>query len=269
MMKTLPATPVAYEELTGLRAELVAHPLYTSLRTLDDVRIFMQHHVFAVWDFMSLLKALQRTLTCVEVPWTPHGNNDAGRFINEIVLGEESDEDGRGGFRSHFEFYLEAMEQCGADTRPICTFIDTLARGCPVEVALDEADVPDSVQQFVRHTLSIASCGKTHRIAAAFFFGREDVIPDMFRALVEDLRREFRGLERLLYYLDRHIEVDADDHGPRAQAILDEICEGNTQRKEEALETARTALQARTALWDGVSRELWAHREAVTGLTAT
>ena len=57
--------------LAPLRRQVAGHPLYARVRTIEDVRIFMQSHVFAVWDFMSLLKALQRTLTCVDVPWTP------------------------------------------------------------------------------------------------------------------------------------------------------------------------------------------------------
>lgn len=106
-------------ELTTLRTELVAHPLYRSLCSIEAVRTFMQHHVFAVWDFMSLLKALQRAVTCVELPWMAQGNPEACRFVNEIVLGEESDQDGRGSYRSHFELYLEAMQDCGADAQPI------------------------------------------------------------------------------------------------------------------------------------------------------
>lgn len=269
MTKAVLEAPVGADELTGLRAELVAHPIYHSLQTLDDVRVFMQHHVFAVWDFMCLLKALQRALTCVEVPWVPVGDNDARRFINEIVLGEESDEDGHGGFRSHFELYLDAMEECGADTQPLETFLQAIRDGEEVETALARSGAPPSVCRFVLHTMEITRSGDVHRMAAAFFFGREDVIPDMFRELVEDLRQEFFGLGRLLYYLDRHIEVDSDDHGPRAQAILEKLCGGDTRRQEEALETARAALQARVALWDGVLLDINRVRQETPGIYAT
>jgi hypothetical protein len=71
---------------------IVAHPVFRRLTSVTALRIFMEHHVYAVWDFMSLLKALQRAVTCIELPWVPCGDPAARRFINEIVLDEESDQ---------------------------------------------------------------------------------------------------------------------------------------------------------------------------------
>lgn len=256
MSKLVLEAPAGYGKLSGFREELVQHPVYKGLHCMDAVRTFMKYHVFAVWDFMSLLKALQRAVTCVEVPWVPRGEPDVRRFVNEIVLAEESDEDGRGGYLSHFELYCQAMEECGADTRPVETFLEALREGGDTRSALRRAAVPEPVRQFVEHTLTIASCGQTHRIAASFFFGREDVIPDMFRALVEDLRAEFPQLRQLIYYLDRHIEVDGDDHGPRAYSLLTALCHDDPVLLEEAAETARASMRARYALWDGVLAEI-------------
>ena len=73
--------------------------------------------MFAVWDFMSLLKAIQRELCGVGVPWVPSPNLQATRLVNEIVLGEESDEDGEGGYASHFVLYRRAMQRCGANVQ--------------------------------------------------------------------------------------------------------------------------------------------------------
>jgi hypothetical protein len=256
MTETVSTAPSPYREISRLRAELVAHPLYGSLHSLESVRTFMKYHVFAVWDFMSLLKALQRAVTCVEVPWMPEGNPSVRRFVNEIVLGEESDEDGRKGFLSHFELYYEAMKECGADTEPIETFLRAIRDGATVPDALRQAHVPEFVSQFVGNTMGTALSRDPHRIAAAFFYGREDVIPDMFRALVADLRRDFPELHRLIYYLDRHIEVDGDDHGPRARQIVTMLCSSNRTWHQEAVETALASLRARFALWDGVLGEL-------------
>ena len=136
--------------LAPLRDRLLRHPVHGSLGTLDDVRRFMSCHVFAVWDFMSLLKRLQRELTCVEVPWVPVGDAEVRLLINEIVCGEESDVDPRGGRIAHFDLYLRAMTEAGADTG-LATRLDRLLaageraafapeRGGPVDAARDEAD---------------------------------------------------------------------------------------------------------------------------------
>ena len=114
---------LAYESLQhtsvleNLRFDLLNHPLYESVQTHENLRLFMREHAFAVWDFMSLLKRLQQIATCCDIPWSPASDASHARFINEIVLGEECDEDGRGGYSSHFELYLSAMEEVEADTR--------------------------------------------------------------------------------------------------------------------------------------------------------
>src|ERR1700760_2966336 len=102
-----------------LRKQLIEHPLYKHINSLNELSVFMEHHVFAVWDFMSLLKALQQKLTCTTLPWMPAGNANTRYLINEIVTGEESDIDEYGNRTSHFELYLKAMAQAGASAEAI------------------------------------------------------------------------------------------------------------------------------------------------------
>src|SRR5260221_9448804 len=242
------------EVLAPKRAQVVDHPLHGRLATLDDVHLFMEHHVFAVWDFMSLLKSLQRELTCVEVPWIPRGDAASRRMVNEIVLGEESDEDVNGGYLSHFELYRAAMQQCGADSSRIDAFLRHVTGGISVQVALTRASAPAAAQRFVLSTFQTIESGSVPRIAAAFTLGREDIIPDMFRRLVADLSRQSRDrLSRFLDYIDRHIRLDGERHGPMAARLLDSICGTSSERWEEAFVGARDALEARRVFWDDIA----------------
>jgi hypothetical protein len=229
---------------------VISHPLYRQLNNMNAVVTFMEHHVFAVWDFMSLLKTLQRGLTCVEVPWVPTGPTSSRRLINDIVLVEESDERGSE-FISHFELYVEGMRQAGADTGPIDAFIGFLRQGRAVLPALKEAGVPDPAIDFVTTTWGIIEHGPLHCQAAAFAFGREDLIPDMFDQ-VAALDSELGGLSVFVDYLRRHIQVDSEEHTPMAMQMLAELCGNDDSRLAECEETMIVALKARIRLWDGI-----------------
>jgi pyrroloquinoline quinone (PQQ) biosynthesis protein C len=276
-------TTVSYEIASGeesllrviapLRERLAEHPLYGAIRTVEALRVFQQSHVYAVWDFMSLLKALQRALTCVEVPWVPSADAGSRRLINEIVLGEESDEY-QGEALSHFELYLRAMESCGADTSPVLRLIAELGagkgprtepaarlnpgsdtgRGARLEAGL--AGAPVEAAAFVRGTFRVLATGESHRIAAAFTYGREDLIPEMFTSFVRALDAEMPGqIAPFRYYLERHVELDGDHHAPMAAAMMRALCP-TEKHWGEAAESAIEALEARLALWNGIYARL-------------
>jgi hypothetical protein len=239
--------------LAPLRKQLAAHPLYPRIRTLDHVRLFMESHVFAVWDFMSLLKVLQRTLTCVDLPWVPTPFPVSRRFVNEIVLGEESDEY-QGRPISHFEIYLEAMEQVKADTRAIRHIVSCAPLGVD---RLSFEGAPAAAKEFVETTFRVIYRGSSAAQAAAFAFGREDAIPGMFRSLVRQLNQEMSGeLDQFVWYLERHIEVDGDDHGPLSLKMVTDLCDDDPALWEEASQAAEEALRARLRLWDGVLTQI-------------
>lgn len=231
------------------RDKLTTHPLYTQIRTPADFRVFMQYHVYAVWDFMSLLKALQRELTCVDIPWIPKGSADVRYLINEIVLGEESDVDESGRRISHFELYLRAMEEAGADTDGVCTLVEAIKTGVPLRQAIAQCD--EQIKQFLRFTFDVIGSGKTHVLAAVFTFGREDLIPDLFLPIVRSFPED-KGLQKFKYYLERHIEVDGDHHSHLAIRMLEELCQDDPQKWEEATAYAQEALETRIRLWDAV-----------------
>lgn len=254
MSRTVRSFADLQTSLEPLRAPLLGHPVYARLRRLEDVCCFMSIHVFAVWDFMSLLKALQRELTCIDVPWIPRGDPYARRLINEIVLGEESDVDVPGEPpTSHFEMYRAAMQDAGADTAALDAFLARLRAGEPVRSALVGAPVPAPARRFVEHTFGVVEGRSLPALAAAFTIGREDVIPAMFGQLIADLsRRHEHRLARLIAYLDRHVVLDGDRHGPMAARMLEAICGEEAQAWEAARAAAADSLAARAVLWDGV-----------------
>jgi hypothetical protein len=255
-----PASIEAIEQrVSSLRDRLARHPLYAAIRTIAHLRTFMESHVFAVWDFMSLLKSLQRALTSIEVPWVPTLHPSSRRFINEIVLGEESDVY-EGHSLSHFEIYLDAMRRIGANTAAIQCTVEA-ARNCRggdltlLEEALQIA--PASARQFVQTTFRMIGEGSVSAQAAAFTFGREDAIPSIFRSLLRDLNVEMGGdLSQFIWYLERHIEVDGNDHSPLSLGMVSDLCGSNPRLWSEAAEAAEGALLARLALWDGIWEQL-------------
>jgi len=244
------------ERLRPLYSQLANHAVYANIETIGDLRVFMESHVFAVWDFMSLLKTLQRGLTCTDVPWVPSRFPASRRLVNEIVLGEESDLYGTRPI-SHFELYVSAMRECGACTLAVDAMMAQLREGADWDSALARCGAPEAARGFVRSTFSVIEGGKLHEIAAAFTFGREDLIPDMFRGFIREQDARLSGrLAMLRWYLDRHIEVDGEDHGPMALRMVSELCGDDPVKWSEAAEAAETALRARIALWDGIASSL-------------
>lgn len=274
------------------QAKLATHFIYTRVRDTTGLRIFMKNHVFAVWDFMTLVKTLQARLTCVTTPWLPPDRPLAARLINEIVLGEETDEIAPGEYSSHYGLYLRAMGEIGADPGPVLRFERALRQGATVEASLLPLPLCDATKAFVRSTMRAAR-GKTHEVAASLLLAREDLIPVMFDRLVSEMdgraeaqarlvragrelrdrapsrlrgalpdlvRRRWRRYEaerpdpraNFRLYLQRHVHLDGEAHGPMGRRMLIDLCEDDSARWEEATAAARAALEARIALWDGV-----------------
>ena len=249
-------------ELADLRRQLAEHPVFESLTNLVDLRRFMSAHVYAVWDFMSLLKRLQRDLTCVDVPWVPRRDNVAARLINEIVLGEESDIGPEGDASSHLELYLDAMREIGADTTQFEQFLELVANGVDAGDAMHAAGAPEHVRAFVNQTLRTATREPTLAVMASFFHGRESVIPHMFGALLERWNIAERQAPKFVYYLRRHIEIDGDSHGPMAHRIIERATANDPARRDLVVHAAIEAVTARLALWDGVRESLLAAEAA-------
>ena len=234
--------------LTKYREEIVNHALYKKLNSVEDIAVMMEHHVYAVWDFMSLLKALQSLLTCTTSPWKPVGDGKIRQLVNSIVLEEESDVDKENNPLSHYEMYIDAMKQCGANTSAIENFVSNVS-------ATNIPSVNDGVDAFLKTTFDVIESNETHKIASAFTFGREDLIPDMFTAIVNEYNTE-NNLDKFVYYLERHIELDGGEHGPLALELISNLCGDDDNKWREVEETAIACLVARKKLWDSILADL-------------
>lgn len=240
-----------------LRQEIINHKVYSAIKDIDDLKVFMQFHIYAVWDFMSLLKTLQNNLTCTSVPWFPRGTADTRYLINEIVVGEESDVDLNGVRKSHFELYLDAMKQCGADTSKIEGFIDVLKHTGDFNAAFLSSETPKEAKDFVDFTFSVIESGKHYLQSAIFTFGREDLIPGMFISIIDEVHKNFPDdISIFKYYIERHIEVDGDHHSHLALQMTANLCQDNEQYWKEAEEAVINSLKQRIGLWNGAYRQL-------------
>ena len=242
--------------IATLHDPLNRHPLYPAVQSLDDLRLFMEHHIYSVWDFMSLLKTLQHQIAPTSAPWKPRGSPEVRYFINQIVVGEECDDglpdaDGNPTHASHFELYCQAMREVGADPEPAIRFSEVAAdQGFEAALALGIA--PPAACDFMRATFGFIGSGKPHVAGAAFALGREHIIPEMFRALLAKMNITQAQAPAFHFYLERHIHLDEDFHAPLALKMVNELVGGDTAKLAEAEGAAVAAVKARIGFWDGV-----------------
>jgi hypothetical protein len=240
------------------KQQLLQHSLYKKINTIEDLNCFLENHVYAVWDFMSLLKALQGKLTCTTTPWFASAHPETRYLINEIVLAEESDLSIDGRRLSHFEMYVEAMQDSGANTTRIKQFLDEVNSLKNIFVAIKKSNLHPNIKAFLDFTFRVIEEGKSHEIAAAFTFGREDLIPSMFTEILKNFQNNFpaNDLSKLIYYFERHIELDADEHGPMAMKMITELCGEDQKKWSEVEEISILALEKRIGLWDAIEEQI-------------
>ncbi len=239
-------------EITGFAARARDHALFSELDTSAKLVVFTQHHVFAVWDYMALLHSVRQGLGAGEVHWTPPIDSRSSRLIYEILLEEEAGPSLAGTPLSHFEMYLQAMRALGGSLDGIMGFMAELRAGARPEEVIDKY-APLSSALFVRHTLVVARASLPERIAA-LAVARERLIPTMFPVLERSVAplAGTADLAPFRYYLERHIQVDGEEHGPATAELVERHARGDAR----AAEAARRALEARVALWDGILEAL-------------
>jgi hypothetical protein len=246
------AKEITSEIIINFKNQLENHPIYDAVATVDDLRCFMEHHVYSVWDFMSLIKYLQSTVAPAKFPWVPQGDGSVRRFINELVLEEESDETNVAGeYSSHFELYHKAMAEIGADISPSTAFINAV-QDQGINKALELPGIPQPSQKFTATTFQFIQNNKPHQVAAALALGREHIIPCMFRSILKRTGVSGKDAPIFHFYLNRHIHLDEDFHAPLSLRLLNSLCAGDEDRIQEAINAAKEAVLARIEFWDGV-----------------
>ncbi|MHA7944072.1 DUF3050 domain-containing protein [Formosa sp. 3Alg 14/1] len=239
-------------ELSQLQHEIRNHKLYNVLQTTEDVKLFMEHHVYTTWDFMSLVKTLQLQYTSFKLPWVPNKNPEIFKFINEIVAAEESDVNELGQTKSHFEMYLDGMEQIGANTTLITTFTELIENKIPVSKAAKLVYIPDFIKDFIEFTFNIIAKEKPHVMAAVFIFGREDINSEKVLNIVSNIETEDNPCTKLTFLLNRYLYLKQENHRAVAYKMLHELCGTDMVKWEEVLTVAKEALEHRVILWDNI-----------------
>ena len=246
------------DKINDQREKLLKHKLYSNIETIKDLQVFTENHVYAVWDFMSLLKALQIKLTCTKTPWVPNSNSQTAYLINEIVLAEETDINQAGKRKSHYELYLDAMIDIGAEIEFPTKTIDKIASSENIFMSIDKLEIHENIKEFLKFTFSVIKEGKPHKIAAIFTFGRENLIPNMFNEILREFEKNVSegDISKLIYYFERHIELDEDEHGPMALEMVSMLAENDHEKWKEIEEISIEALEKRILLWDAINEQI-------------
>ncbi|MGD2117294.1 MAG: DUF3050 domain-containing protein [Chromatiales bacterium] len=246
------ANEISSEIIASFKSRLEQHPIYAAVESINDLQCFMQHHVYSVWDFMSLIKYLQSMIAPTAYPWTPGGDGSVRRFINELVLEEESDATNiEGEFSSHYELYMQAMAEIGADTTTSTAFV-TMTAEQGIDAALRLPQMPEASRRFTTQTFAFIRNNRPHEVAAALALGREHIIPCMFRSILDKIGVAEANAPIFHFYLKRHIHLDEDFHAPLSLRLLNELCAGDAEKIEQAIQAAQLAVSARIEFWDGV-----------------
>lgn len=255
---------ISSDIISSLKNKLENHPIYEAIETIEDLQIFMQHHVYSVWDFMSLVKYVQGTVAPAKAPWLPGRDSNVQRFINELVLEEETDEGINGkGYSSHFELYQQAMLEVGADISMSLAFLDNV-RQHGIEQALVMENIPTLCRDFTKVTFDCIAADKPHEVAASLALGREHIVPTMFRAVLSHTGVNALQAPTFHYYLNRHVQMDEEVHGPLSLRLLNGLCDGDPIKIDEAIAAAKTAVEARLKLWDDLLEVINQHKTAPT-----
>jgi hypothetical protein len=239
-----------------INPEVVAiaqHQVFQSIDSIEKLCQFSEIHVFAVWDFMCLLKELQRKLTRSSLFWLPPENHLGCHLVNTLIAEEESDQLGDNYYTSHFELYLSAMQQCGANTDAISTFIHDIRQDLRLDTLLAQPYIPYAAKRFVADTFTVIA-REAHAVAASFAFARENITGGMFSAILQHIVPTEKKylIDQFVHYFQRHIDLDDGKHSEQSKILVANLCGSDEKKWQEAKDTALFSLNSRLQLLDGI-----------------
>ena len=239
--------------------QLHRHPLPQAIENMEQLRLFMEHHVFAVWDFMLLLKSLQQHIAPASVPWTPSRQPQLVGLINSLLAEEECDclpaELGGPRQLSHFEIYRLSMLEVGADTGPIDAVLDH-SKQHGLASSLQHPAIPEPSRRFLLTTQELIDRQEIHALAAAFAYGRERLVPYLFSHLLDRLRFLALPCPMLIWYLQRHIDLDGESHGPLAESMVLALAGADHSAQSRVDEVRAQVISDRVRFWDAIHHRL-------------
>ncbi len=239
-----------HHRIQQLYHHILSHPVFNSLISLDHLRRFSEIHVYAVWDFMVLLKALRRRLIPDQPLWLPPMDAIGAHLVNTLVAEEESDQLPDGRCLSHFELYLAAMEQIGANTQAIKTYLEYIREYHQWETVQQRSDPPQTARIFINDTWHITQL-EGHCIAASLAYAREHITEGMFSQILERFEHE-PSASLFIDYFQRHMDLDGGHHSEQSTQLVANLCGLDSKKWQQALDSAIFSLESRVRLLDGI-----------------
>lgn len=240
---------------------LANHKLYERVNDELSLRLFMEHHVICVWSYNFLLREIHQELVGLIHPLNSQSQKEAIRLVSEMILEEELEEQQDGSLLSHFEIYLEAMQDLGANISPIVSFFDLQDSGQNWQTALKHARFPTAVSRYARKMNRFAQA-PLHEKAAALFYEGEPFIPDTFLLRIGQLGNTVK-IGRLLDYFERHIEGLRSPGFSASGRLVEILCNNDEKMSLEAEQSAEEAMKNRVELWGYITGQLEALPEPI------
>jgi hypothetical protein len=247
--------------------KILNHQVYKEIENLDDLNLFLEYHVFFVWDQMSSLKAMQKDLTCMNVPWVPKRSPQTRKYINELVLNAEGNDLISETVLSEYESYLELMRESDADSSSIERLEKSINRGENFKDLLDHLDMPKVVKSYLDFTYKTIESKDAHKIAANFVFGKQSLIPHRLVKLLNELNKKFPvDLSLQIKYFESKVMKETGKIEDVAKKIFEELCGHDEEKWDDVAEVAERTLERRLQLWDDIKNAILNQRNMATAV---